>query len=416
MWKPALLAYVVSLFNQFVTAFTGAILFLMAYRLGNSMLVSAALALLWGLSTFAWPYAVTYFSEPLFTACLLLTALALLAYAQTRSNARFIWLALAGLALGWAALTRSTGLVLVPAFALYTLAATTRHAEGAPLARALSSMRRLPAPSVTLRAWLPRGLAAALAFGLPFAACLALLLWHNNARFGDPFDNGYAGESFSTPLLKGATGLLFSPGKGLFVYAPILILACVGWPRFWKQNRAAAALCAAVPLIVLLTYARWWTWWGGWCWGPRFLVPALPFLILGLGPLLRSSHWARVAAIPLALAGVLIALVGVLVDATPHAAALSSPSLAAEERAYFDPGRTPIEAHARFLLHGEHQTVATFDLERIGLSPATASLFPVMVVVLFLVGVTLLGGACRAGQVARAVHPAARPEPRESSA
>jgi hypothetical protein len=415
MWQPALLAYVVSLFNQFVTAFSGAMLFLLAHRLGNRISIAAAVALIWGLSTIAWPYAVTFFSEPLFTACLITAALGLLAYAQTSGRARFAWLALAGLALGWAIVTRSTGVLLAPAFLVYALVAASGHPEGRPLALVVARIRRQrTALQTEAHPWLPSALAATLAFGAPFLGCLALTLWHNYVRFGDVFDNGYAGESFSTPLWKGAAGLLFSPGKSLFVYAPILALACIGWPRFWRQNRAMAALCAAVAVILILTYARWWTWWGGWCWGPRFLVPAVPFLILGLGPLLASARWARIAAAVLTVAGAAIALLGVLVDATPHAAALSSPSLTAEERAYFDPGRTPVVAHARFLLHGEHQTVATFDLERIGLSPLTASAFPVLVVALFLVGVLLLAGACRASPWRRDSRHgayAARPSP-----
>ena len=45
-----------------------------------------------------------------------------------------------------------------------------------------------------------------------------------------------------------------------------------------------------ITAITLAQSSFWWIWWGGWGWGPRFLVPLLPFLILPLGVLL--GLWA----------------------------------------------------------------------------------------------------------------------------
>lgn len=44
-----------------------------------------------------------------------------------------------------------------------------------------------------------------------------------------------------------------------------------------------------IPCQVIL-YALWYSWWGGWCFGPRFLTDALPLLILLLVP---TWNWFR---------------------------------------------------------------------------------------------------------------------------
>ena len=38
----------------------------------------------------------------------------------------------------------------------------------------------------------------------------------------------------------GLIGLLFSPGKSIFVYAPLLLLSVALFPAFWRKYRAAA--------------------------------------------------------------------------------------------------------------------------------------------------------------------------------
>lgn len=399
MYDKAFENYFVTMFSQFVTAITGAAMFLLAYRLGNGLRLSIILALIWGLCTMAWPYSKTFFSEPLFTGCLVVTALGLLGYHQASGRWRFGWLALAGFALGYAMLTRIGGAVLLPAILAYALWATASHPEGAPLRWIWQRVRgRQDGEEIWPSRWRSHAAGALLAFGLPLAICLAVLLWHNWARFGSPLNNGYTDESFSTPLLTGLAGLLLSPGKSIFLYVPITMLAVVAWPRFWREQRAAAMFYAALTIITLVQTALWWAWWGGWCWGPRLLTPALPLIVLGLGPLLRSSRAARIAAWPLALAGMAVALLGTLVNFNPYLADLLVRFPAGrpgteEPDLYFRPELSPILAHLRFLLQGEHLSVVTFDLERLGFHHTAATLFPVLVGITFLAGAAFLVSA-----------------------
>lgn len=399
IYDQALYLYAVSLFNQVVTAASGVLVFLLATRLGNGIRLAVGLALGWGLTTLAWPYSKTFFSEPLFTACLLAAALGLLAYRQEAGNGRYGWLALAGLGLGYAVLTRVVGALLLPPFLAYAAWATLPHPEGEPLRRLLRARERRTG-------WARPALAATLAFGVPAAACLALLLWHNVARFGSPLDNGYAGERFDTPLLSGLAGLLFSPGKSIFLYAPLTVLAVAGWRRFWRERRAEAALYASIAAIVLVQNAKWWSWWGGWVWGPRMLVPLLPFAILGLGPLLRSSAAARAAAWALGALGLGVALLGSLVDFNPYLVEIHA-RYEREGRGNADPdiywslSTSPIVEHARRLWDGRDVSVVTFDLQRIGFSDAQATAFLVALAVVAVAGVGLLVGTWGVGRGTR---------------
>jgi hypothetical protein len=62
----------------------------------------------------------------------------------------------------------------------------------------------------------------------------------------------------------------------------VLLLALPGLRRLWRTagERRPAALLAAVIAGFLLYVGSYGYWWGGDAIGPRFLVPAVPFLVL----------------------------------------------------------------------------------------------------------------------------------------
>ena len=126
---------------------------------------------------------------------------------------------------------------------------------------------------------------------------VAILFAHNTLLFGGPFEFGYptAAEgakrlnTFDTPLFTGLYGFLLSPGKSIFIFAPPVILALAGLRRLWKLDRGAATVAMLLPLIYILFYARYTQWEGGYCVGPRYLVPSIVLLCLGLGPILADA-------------------------------------------------------------------------------------------------------------------------------
>ena len=126
--------------------------------------------------------------------------------------------------------------------------------------------------------------------------------------FGSPFEFGYPAaaegakrlNTFDTPLLRGLYGFLLSPGKSVFIFAPPVILALAGIRRLWRLERGAATVAVFLPLTYLFFFARYTQWEGGYCVGPRYMVPAIVLLCLALGPLL-SEGAARIRKIALLL-------------------------------------------------------------------------------------------------------------------
>lgn len=131
----------------------------------------------------------------------------------------------------------------------------------------------------------------------------------NWLRWESPFDFGYrhSYETFSTLPLTGLYGLLFSPGKGLFVYAPILVLPIVLAPALWRRGYPEVLLALAITFTYLAVYCRWYDWFGGLAWGPRFLVPLIgPWMALFgralSGPRSREARTLLLALFPVGFA------------------------------------------------------------------------------------------------------------------
>ncbi|MDQ1091844.1 hypothetical protein QE400_001257 [Xanthomonas sacchari] len=84
----------------------------------------------------------------------------------------------------------------------------------------------------------------------------------------------YSGRSgFSYPVLFGLISIFLSFGKGLVFYIPGVFLAMSKRVRSTLQLDARASLIALVALAgPVLLYSKWWAWYGGSFWGPRFFL------------------------------------------------------------------------------------------------------------------------------------------------
>jgi hypothetical protein len=172
--------------------------------------------------------------------------------------------------------------------------------------------------------WLRRGAA----FGAGTVAGALPMLAFNYWAFGNPLKlaYGYAvafpGASghdvlglnshgffgITAPRFDSAVSLLLA-GRGLLVLTPIIVMAVVGVFAMRRQHRAEANTILAIAAVYFVYNSGYWLPFGGGTPGPRFLIPALPFLAIGL-----AYAYKRLPALTLGLAipSVLMMLVGTL--------------------------------------------------------------------------------------------------------
>ncbi|MBP7962466.1 MAG: phospholipid carrier-dependent glycosyltransferase [Caldilineaceae bacterium] len=273
----------VLLWNGFLTALTAVLLWLTVLRLGYRDRTGMIMGLLFGLGTIAWPYANHLFGEPLSAFSLLLCFYGIVSFHHKEHKEHkeirkspFVWVA--GLGAGLAIATVTAYAVLVGILGLllayYAVQAVWTTSPPSPLIRLQHTTFCL----------------------LPFAFCLlicfSLLGWYNAARFGDFLSTGYhfdSGEGFTTPILQGLWGLLGSPYRGVFWHTPLFLASLFALIPFTRRHRAEGITIIALSAALIGLYSAWWMWWGGFAWGPRFLVPLGPFWVLPLAAVLERD-------------------------------------------------------------------------------------------------------------------------------
>jgi hypothetical protein len=202
-----------------------------------------------GLGTLTWRYGCYDFSEEMQMALLMLAV-----YGVARGTPKAI--ASAGGGFAWLLLVKLLYVAFFPLFLVYLIA------------RPGSLRQRIR--NATL-------------FMFPFVLAVCFLAWLNLARFGNLLESGYGSEAglfFPSQLWHAVPQLLGSPDKGLLVFCPILILGVFGWKEFAKRYRPEALLCGGLVVGNLILAGAWHSWIGGWSWGPRLLVPAIPLWLL----------------------------------------------------------------------------------------------------------------------------------------
>ena len=322
----------VSFFNALVAALLLAAFYSAARSLGAGATAALAAALLLGFTTPLWVYAKSFMAEPL-------EALGLLLALSGAGRARAGEPGGPRLAALGVLLAVSCKLSVLPIAIACLL----------PLARAPRSTWRWPLGALAL-------------------ALLGHVLY-DFARFGTPFETGYGAQAspaaFSTPLVVGLYGLVFSSGKGVMWFAPALWLASSGvramigrespGPRApLEAARASTAYAALLACgVALLVYGRFQHWAGDGSFGPRYLVPILPLAFVPVAfALERRPRGRTIAAWLLGALGFAVTLGGVAiyfgaemreVGDYPYTLPLDHPRFM--ESSHFNPRFSPILGH-----------------------------------------------------------------------
>lgn len=104
-------------------------------------------------------------------------------------------------------------------------------------------------------------------------------------------------------MADGVSALLLSPNRGLLIFTPISLLGFAGIARVLALCRhdRLLVLFALASLAHLVLVGSYRVWWGGWSFGPRYLIEILPTLAIAgadqwrrIGPVGKRMAWAAI--------------------------------------------------------------------------------------------------------------------------
>lgn len=301
-----------------VSALAGLAVYRLARRLvPNHPSAALATAVTYGLGTLAWPYATMLYEHGAAAAGLAWAFLLLLPARDPGLPPRHLRTVAAGVMAGFAAAASYAAAPPAVLLGVYALARRGRRSV----------------------------LAFAIGLGLPGLAVLA----YHAACFGGPLTTGYQLQNpafletggallgvFQAPAVERLAAVSFSPFRGLFVTSPVLLASIAGSILLARQRRATGGPCLSLEGLLAAAMVAYFLafnvsfngWAGGWAVGPRYLVPALPFLALPLAPAFR--RWPRTVA---TLAVVSILVQGLVTAVDPQSPVGSSSFASAPGRA-----------------------------------------------------------------------------------
>ncbi|NQT94800.1 MAG: hypothetical protein HQ559_18735 [Lentisphaerae bacterium] len=268
---PHVLRFLVMSLGVLVSALQVLVFFVLVVKLTGSIRSAWLASILFAFCTMNLSYAGTLFKEPLVG---LLTLGAFVVLMPVRGTTRVeggAWrLPLSGFLAGLGLATHLQGALFIPFIGL--LAAVYGYRDGG---------------------W--KGFFRyAVLWGTGMLPVLALLGWHNVARFGHVLDTGFRASAaemqeqrFQSPI-TGLSGLLFSAGKGLLFYSPVAVIGALLWRKLHRERPVESTVWALMALSRILFLASFRDWHGGFCLGPRYLLNLFPYLLMPLA--LEMEH------------------------------------------------------------------------------------------------------------------------------
>ncbi|WP_233261666.1 hypothetical protein [Vitiosangium sp. GDMCC 1.1324] len=158
----------------------------------------------------------------------------------------------------------------------------------------------------------PKFLAGALAVAVPWVVV-------NLTHYGSVLAPYYHADRLELSWVRFAEALvgnLVSPGRGLLVYTPVVLLSFWGLvleARARSFTRLHGFLLAAVVLhwLAVSSFPHWWA---GHSYGPRFFTDMVPYLTFFLVPVVRELRWSGEGSRrPLTVAFAALALVSLVI-------------------------------------------------------------------------------------------------------
>lgn|GEM_PF-5245040 len=363
--------------NSVVVSALLALLVLTLAELGYSDKAAVATALAFGFASLLWPYAETYFGEPLLGLSFLAVVYCLVRERNRLASGsnlgagwrREAWVSAAALAIAAAALTKQVGAIVAPFAAGYLLYLR----RGDSLWTRLLLLVRL---------------------ALPTAAVIASLSVLSSAHFG--LGQGLLHDNaFTTPIWWGLYGLLLSPGRSVFLYSPVVLLGVIGIRSLWQRDRGIALFLSSFVAAYFCLFAQWNDWHGGpYVWGPRFLVAVTPLFAIPAASLFEASwprRWRSIALTLVVVVGVSVQIVAVgnnylpvMLEIQSHYAPPSATDMVARLESFSNLQMVPI------LLMWQSFSLQQSDVAWLAVGDATAAILSFALVLASLITLALV--------------------------
>ena len=284
-------------------ALGGIAMYRIAARLGASPRMALIATLATALGSMLWPYSAVFYGHVI-TGSLLLIAFdqlyAVRAGVSSRPALRYF---AAGLAMGFAFIIEYPTALIILGLLVYAAFVATRGG---------------------MHMMIRRGLAAALGALFPVSPMVA----YNIAAYGTPLAFGYAHEvnpSLAAGIASGVMGfrlpdmsvlyhITLDPRFGLLWLSPVLFLAPIGYfvGIRRRESRLESWLSLYAIGVMLLMNSAYYFWWGGSAFGPRLLIPALPFMIVPLALLPGAMEWPAAVLGAISAGQMMVPLMGII--------------------------------------------------------------------------------------------------------
>ncbi len=157
-------------------------------------------------------------------------------------------------------------------------------------------------------------------YSLGILPSLLFIVYYNSVFSSSPFTFMYKHHNFSEldthygfvlPGLEPFWGLTFSPYRGIFFFAPFLLVGLYILVRKLRTGQWPALLQSylVIPFaLYFLFIASYFAWWGGWTYGPRLLLGLILILLYRLSEYMSAHPVPRPVFLALASAGLVLTL------------------------------------------------------------------------------------------------------------
>jgi len=278
-------------YGPLITAISTAILFAICRTYNFSIKIAITVAFLYGFTTMAWAYSSTAMSVILVSMTVLLS---FYFYRKFVKNQNFFSLIFCGFSLGASVLVRYDSFIIVIIMLVFLIGTILKNK---------SKLKNLTCLLI------------------PLFFCAIIFMGINYIQFGTFLEYGFKSESGSlvgntSPIHAGVFGLLFSPGAGLFIFSPILFTIFVSFFDFYKKDKSSFLIFSAYLVSMLVFFGNLETWHGFVSWGPRYLLPVIPFLLIPLAASIekRNNIGFRFLVVVLGAIGAFFSLIWLIQD------------------------------------------------------------------------------------------------------